>query len=96
MRRLSGVLLLALALGGCARTSGTTIGVVTAVEGDLVDITSFRVLSSGSQIEFLPIPGQEYGIDLPHLREHLRTAEQIIVEWELTDDLRYAISISDA
>lgn len=96
MSRLLVVLILTIAVAACAQNNGTAVGIVTAVEGDLVEVTSFKVNSAGSELEFLPVPGLEYGFDLPHLREHLRTAERIIVEWEIRDDLRYAVAISDA
>lgn len=96
MSRLFAVFIMTLAVVACTQDSGTAIGIVTAVEGDLVEVTSFRVVSSGSELEFLTVPGREYDFDLPHLREHMRTAEQVIVEWEIRDDLRYALEISDA
>jgi hypothetical protein len=91
-------LLLALAaifLASCAQTEGTTIGVVTAVEGSLTAVESFTVLASSEEITFVPIEGVEYEFALVHLREHQRTGEPIVVDWELRDEIRYATSLTD-
>jgi hypothetical protein len=80
---------------GCAQTEGTTIGVVTGVEGSLTEIVSFTVLSSGTEISFVPIEGTEYEFPLAHLREHQRTGELLVVDWELRDTFKYAISLTD-
>lgn len=79
----------------CSQSAGTSLGVVTDVQGSLTEVESFKVLSGGSEIEFLPIPGQNYEFPLPHLREHLRTGESVIVDWEIREEERYALSIRD-
>ncbi len=93
--RLAAIAILMILLTSCTQLSGTSKGLVTAVDGSLTDVASFSVLSGGAELEFLPLPDQIYEFPLQHLREHLRTGEQVIVEWELRDDLRYALSISD-
>jgi hypothetical protein len=69
--------------------------VVTGVEGSLTEIVSFTVLSSGTEISFVPIEGKEYEFPLAHLREHQRTGELLVVDWELRDTFKYAISLTD-
>lgn len=92
---MSAIAALVFLAGACNQTSGTTVGSVTEVEGSLTDVVSFTILAAGTEIEFLPIPGQVYDFALPHLREHLRTGELVVVEWELRDGLRYALSLED-
>jgi len=87
--------LIAFLLVACSQTSGTAVGVVTAVDGSLSDITSFTVLSSGTEQVFVPIEGQSYEFPISHLREHLRTGEPVVVEWELRGDDKYATSLAD-
>lgn len=82
-------------LGSCSQTEGTTVGIVTAVSGSLTDVQSFTVLSAGTEITFAPIEGMEYGFPLVHLREHQRTGEPLVVDWELRDETRYATSLAD-
>lgn len=84
-----------LLLVGCAQAEGTTVGIVTAVNGSLTEIESFTVLASGAEITFVPIGGQEYEFPLAHLREHQRTGELLVVDWELRDTTKYAISLTD-
>lgn len=83
-------------LAACTQTAGTAVGVVTAVDGTLSEVSSFTVLSTGSELKFLPIEGVEYDFPLVHLQEHLRTGEPVVVGWELGDDNnRYATSLAD-
>ncbi len=94
MRRL--ILIAAIVLTtACSQSNGTSLGVVTDVEGSLTVVDSFTLLSGGSEIEFLPIPGQSYDFPLPHLREHLRTGEPVVVDWEIREEERFALSIRD-
>ncbi len=90
-----GVVGMVLLLVACTQSEGTTIGVVTAVDGTLVEIESFTVLAAGTEITFVPIEGQEYEFPLAHLREHQRTGELLVVDWELRDKTKYAISLTD-
>jgi hypothetical protein len=85
----------AVALVGCDQTSGTARGLVTAVEGDLEDITSFVLLVEGDELEFTPSPEGQYAFPLSHLREHQRTGEPVLVGWELVGSVRYALSLAD-
>ncbi len=82
-------------LVSCAQSEGTTIGVVTAVDGSLTEIDSFTMLAAGAEITFVPIEGQEYEFPPAHLREHQRTGDLLVVDWELRDKTKYAISLTD-
>ncbi len=86
---------LAALLLACAPTSGTARGVVIAVDGDLEAVSSFTVLVEGEEWLLLPVSDGEYAFALPHLREHQRTGEPILVDWELVDNVRYALSLAD-
>ena len=79
----------------CASTTGRTTGVVVEVEGTLGDVEAFTVLADGEETIFLPIDGQEYEFPLDHLRDHLRSGEPVIVDWELRDEERYVLAITD-
>lgn len=82
-------------VASCAQTSGTVVGPVIKVDGSLVDVTGFTILGGGVELDFVPIEGRSYDFPLAHLQEHLRTGEEVVVEWELRNDLRYALSIKD-
>jgi len=79
----------------CSATTGTVRGPVTAVDGDLSEVTSFSVLVEGDEWRFLPIEDGDYVFALQHLREHQRSGALVVVGWELRDDVRYALSIED-
>lgn len=89
------LLVLAAGLAACTQTSGTARGVVLGVEGSLTEVTSFTVLVDGDQVRFVPAVDGEFGFPLPHLREHQRTGEPVVVGWELIDGVRYAVSVGD-
>ena len=93
-RRVAAVIV-ALALVACTQTSGTARGVVVAVDGDLEQVASFTVLVDGDEWMLVPVPDGEYAFALPHLREHQRTGEPVLVGWELVDNVRYALSLAD-
>jgi hypothetical protein len=82
-------------LAACTQTSGTARGIVTSVDGDLTEVTSFTMLVEGSELEMLPVEGGDYDFPLSHLREHQRTGEPVLVAWELRGSVRYALSLAD-
>ena len=94
-RRSALLALVALSLIACAPTSGTARGVVIAVDGDLEQVSAFTVLVEGEEWRLLPVADGDYAFALPHLREHQRTGEPILVGWELVDNVRYALSLAD-
>lgn len=83
------------AMAACSQTTGTVRGIVTSVDGDLEDVTSFTILVEGSPITFVPVEGGDYDFPLSHLREHQRTGEPVFVDWELVGTVRYALSLAD-
>jgi len=93
--RLVTVLFLTLVLPACAETSGTVRGVVTSVEGTLDEVVAFTVLVDGSELEFVPVPDGDYNFPLSHLREHQRSGESVLVDWELVGTVRYALGLAD-
>lgn len=95
MTRWIALMMLASVVSVCSSDTGTSVGVVIEVEGTLTDVESFIVLSEGEEIGFLPLEGQVYEFPLDHLREHLRSGEPLIVEWEMRDGNRYALAITD-
>lgn len=70
-------------------------GVVVDVTGDLTTVEDFTVLVEGDPIRFVPTPDGDYAFPLPHLRDHLRTGEPVLVGWELVDGTRRATSLDD-
>ena len=92
-RRLTVGVLAVLILAACSPTSGTVIGPVVNVDGDLTEVHSFTVLVEGEEMVF--ITEGDYGFPLPHLREHLREGAPIRVGWERRGDDLVAISIED-
>lgn len=71
----------ALLLAACSGGQGSVTGLVVKVEGDLEVVTSFTVNAGGIEYRFVPIPGVEYEFPLPHLREHLREATPVTVDY---------------
>ncbi len=93
--KVTATVLISVALIACGQASGTTRGLVTSVEGDLEEVTSFFVLVEGDELEFTPSPEGDYDFPLSHLREHQRTGEPVLVGWELVGTVRYALSLTD-
>lgn len=96
IRHLTSALVLAATLTACAASTGTTRGVVFGVEGDLSEVRSFTVFVSEEEIvEFVPAEDGSFAFPLSHLREHLRSGEPVVVQWEMIDGVRHAVSVSD-
>ena len=84
-------------LAGCASSEqGTVEGLVTAVEGDLTTVKGFSVLVEGEQRQFVPAEDGEFAFPLPHLGEHLRSGDPVVVFWEHRDGTDYAVRLDDA
>lgn len=86
------VLLVAVA---CASGSGTVRGLVTDVTGDLTTVTRFTVLVEGDLLEFVPAPDGDFEFPLPHLRDHLRTGEPVLVTYEEREGELVAVALAD-
>ncbi len=75
----------------------TIRGVVLEVNGDLTSIESFVVRTDdGEVLEVRPAPDGDFRFPLPHLRDHLRTSEPILVELDRTVNPPWATAIRDA
>jgi hypothetical protein len=76
--------------------TGQITGIVVSVDGDLVGVNSFEVLSDGERTLLRPSADGQFDFPLPHLRDHLRTGEPVAVEFERVDGVMMATQISDA
>ena len=85
----------ALLTAGCSQDSGTVMGVVIAVEGDLSDVRSFTLLVEGDQLIFVPIADGDYAYPLSHLRDHVRDGVPVRVKWERRDGQLVALAVDD-
>lgn len=94
-RQLKLAILGVLLVAACSQDSGTVIGTVLAVDGDLTEVRSFTVLVEGDQMVFVPISEGVYAYPLPHLREHLMDGTPIRVGWERRGDQLVATSLED-
>lgn len=82
-------------VAACAQDSGTVMGVVTAVDGDLTSVRSFTLLVEGDSITFTPAADGDFQYPLTHLRDHLRDGTPVRVSWEREEDLYLAIAVGD-
>ncbi|CAN5201454.1 hypothetical protein BH18ACT5_BH18ACT5_09900 [soil metagenome] len=89
--RLAALLLLV----ACSQNSGTVLGVVTEVEGDLSAVQRFAVLVEGETMTFVPAEEGEFDYPLTRLREHLRDGSPIRVTWERDGDRNLAVAVGD-
>jgi hypothetical protein len=94
-RQLRISLLLLLLATACAQTSGTVIGSVINVDGDLTEVRSFTVLVEGDEMVFVPTEDGDYAYPLPHLRDHLRDGAPVKVGWERRGDQLVATTLED-
>ena len=79
----------------CAQASGTVIGTVINVDGDLTEVRSFTVLVEGDEMVFVPTDDGVYAYPLPHLRDHLRDGAPVRVGWERRGDQLVATTLED-
>lgn len=82
-------------LASCSPNSGTAMGVVLAVEGDLTEVSSFTLLVEGDELTFQPVADGDYPYPLSHLREHLRDGSPILVTWERVNGELHALALKD-
>jgi hypothetical protein len=90
----AGALAFVAASGG--EDSGQLIGIVVAVDGDLTRVESFELLADGDRTRFEPWADGEFDFPLPHLRDHMRTGDPVVIEFERMDGVMMATRISDA
>lgn len=91
MRRAALFLILLTACGA----QGEVRGLVTAVDGDLDSVTSFTVQADGISYVFVPAADGEFDFPLPHLREHLRSTEAVLVTYRDAGDRLEATAVAD-
>lgn len=100
MRRSAGAALaLALAAGACGggEELETVQGVVLEVEGGLTSVESFVLRTDrGEVLELVPAPDGDFRFPLPHLHDHRRTLEPVLVELDRSVDPPLAAAIRDA
>lgn len=97
-------LALTVACGGSEQdgngTSGgreTVRGVVLEVEGGLTSVDSFVLRTDeGEVLELVPAPDGDFRFPLPHLHDHRRTSEPILVELDRSTDPPRAEAMQDA
>ena len=71
--------------------------VVLEVTGDLTSVESFVIRTEDGEIlELTPAPGGDFRFPLPHLRDHLRTSEPVLVTVDRSVDPPLATAIQDA
>ncbi len=89
-------LLALLLLIACGQDSGTVMGVVTQVDGDLSEVRTFTLLVEGDSMTFTPAADGDFDFPLTHLREHLRDGSPVRVRWERDGDRNLAVAVGDA
>ena len=83
--------------GGSGGSRETVRGVVLEVEGGLTSVDSFVLRTDeGEVLEVIPAPDGDFRFPLPHLHDHLRNSEPILVELDRSTDPPRAAAIQDA
>ena len=94
------VLGLVLIVASCGDTSEhreEVRGIVLEVEGNLASVESFLLRTDdGELLRVVPAPGGDFRFPLPHLHDHLRTSEPLLVELDRSYDPPRATAIRDA
>lgn len=92
-----GLFLIAASCGGSADGREEVRGIVLEVEGDLASVKSFLLRTDdGEVLRVVPAPDGDFRFPLPHLHEHRRTSEPLLVELDRSHDPPRAISLRDA
>lgn len=82
-------LVVASAVAACGDGAPAVSGVVVDVEGDITTVERFVLrLADGTDQELAPAPGVTFhnGAAIGHLRDHLRSGEPVVVQYEVLDD----------
>lgn len=92
-----GLFLIAASCGGSADGREEVRGIVLEVEGDLTSVRSFLLRTDdGEVLRVVPAPDGDFRFPLPHLHEHRRTSEPLVVELDRSYDPPLAIGLRDA
>ena len=72
-------------------------GVIVDVKSEsLQEVTGFTLKDGDQTYEIFIAEDVDYGFDLGHLREHLRTGDPVTVPLDVREGKLYALSIDDA
>ncbi len=102
VRAVVAVLVAGMLLGACGDADGgppRAEGVVIEVDGDLLEVRSFVMLTDdGERLTFVPEPGLRFndGAPLSHLQEHATFGTAVIVDYEDDGGRLVAVAVRDA
>lgn len=87
-------------VSGCTSSETSTVrGVVVDVTGDITSVEEFVLrLGDGSDQRLVTAPGITFhdGAAIGHLRDHLRSGQEIVIDYEILDDGTWlALSVDD-
>ncbi len=82
-------------MAACGTGRGTVTGIVVDVAGDLEEVTAFTVDSGGVEYRFVPASDGTFDFPLPHLRDHMRTAERVRVDYREVPGGLEATAVAD-
>ena len=92
-----GLVLIVAGCGGSDVDREEVRGIVLEVEGDLASVASFLLRTDeGEVLRVVPAPDGDFRFPLPHLHDHRRTGEPLLVELDRSYDPPLAIAIQDA
>lgn len=95
-----GVLVAVVVAAGCSGGDQRVTGVVLGVDGDLLSVRSFEVLTeSGRRLTFAPGPELHSfpdGTPLTHLAEHFQTGAPVRVTYRVEGGVNLAVVVEDA
>ncbi len=93
-----GLVMILASCGGQADSDPDEVrGIVVEVEGDLTSVEWFVLRTDdGETLRVVPAPDGDFRFPLPHLHDHLRTSEPLIVSLDRSSDPPVAIAIRDA
>lgn len=92
-----GLVLIVAGCGGPGEDPEEVRGIVLEVEGDLASVESFLLRTDdGEVLKVVPAPDGDFRFPLPHLHDHRRTAEPVLVTLDRSYDPPLATAIQDA
>ena len=92
-----GLVLIVAGCGGSDDDREEVRGIVLEVEGDLTSVESFLLRTDdGEVLRVVPAPDGDFRFPLPHLHDHRRTGEPLLVELDRSYDPPLATAIQDA
>ena len=97
-RRTAAVAVAVAVLASCSSSTSEVTGRVLEVEGDLEIVTGFTLVTAGGQrLMFLTLAETDR-LDFPliHLRDHILSAEPIVVVYETREGVLVALRVDDA